>query len=162
LAKKASGRRCIAVVKVRGTIRTQREARETLDMLHLGRSNHAVLVDDRPSFVGMLKRVGSYVTWGEASKETVAVLLKERGKLAGNKKLTDEYAQKVGHNSLDELADAIASCKAEHWKLPGIQPVFRLHPPKKGFKGKTKKSYSAGGEAGYRGEAINELIKRMV
>lgn len=149
-------------MKVRGTIRAQREARETLDMLHLARSNHAVLVDNRPSFLGMLKRVRSYVTWGEVSKETVAMLLKERGKLVGNKKLTDEYAQKVGYKSLDELADAVASCKVEHWKLPGVQPVFRLHPPKKGFKGKTKKSYSAGGEAGYRGERINELIKRMV
>jgi large subunit ribosomal protein L30 len=37
-----------------------------------------------------------------------------------------------------------------------------LHPPTKGFKGKIKKSYSAGGELGYRGEKINELIKRMV
>ncbi len=162
MAEKEDERRCIAVVKVRGTIRAQREARETLDMLHLARSNHAVLVDNRPSFLGMLKRVRSYVTWGEVSKETVAMLLKERGKLVGNKKLTDEYAQKVGYKSLDELADAVASCKVEHWKLPGVQPVFRLHPPKKGFKGKTKKSYSAGGEAGYRGERINELIKRMV
>ena len=162
MTEKAAERKCIAVVKVRGTIRAQREIRETLEMLHLTRSNHAVLVDDRPSFVGMLKTARNYVTWGEVSKEAVAILLKQRGKLTGNKKLTDEYAQKIGYKSLDELADAIASCKVEHWKLPSVQPVFRLHPPKKGFKGKTKKSFSAGGEAGYRGEAINDLIKRMV
>jgi len=46
--------------------------------------------------------------------------------------------------------------------LPGVKPVFRLHPPRKGFKGSIKKSYRAGGEAGYRGEAINDLIRRMV
>jgi len=40
--------------------------------------------------------------------------------------------------------------------------VFRLRPPKKGFKGKVKRSFAAGGEAGYRGEEINELLKRMV
>jgi len=131
-------------------------------MLRLGRTNHAVLVDNRPAFMGMLKRVQAYVTWGEASKETVALLLQKRGRLAGGKKLTDEYAQKIGYKSLDELADAVASCKVEHRKLPGMQPVFKLHPPSKGFKGKTKKSYGAGGEAGYRGKAINELIKRMV
>jgi len=51
--------------------------------------------------------------------------------------------------------------KAEYQKLPNVQPVFKLPPPSKGFKGKTKKSYGAGGEAGYRGEKINELIKRM-
>jgi len=39
--------------------------------------------------------------------------------------------------------------------------VFRLHPPKKGFKGKVKRGYTAGGVTGYRGEAINDLIKKM-
>ena len=162
MSKKTSKRKCIAVVRVRGSISAQREARETLDMLRLARTNHAVLIDNRPAFLGMLKRAQSYVTWGEASKETVALMLQKRGRLAGNKKLTDEYAAKVGYKSLGELAEAVASCKVEYWKLIGVQPVFKLHPPSKGFKGKTKKSYGAGGEAGYRGEAINELIKRMV
>jgi large subunit ribosomal protein L30 len=110
----------------------------------------------------MLKRVQSYVTWGEVSKEMVALMLQKRGRLLGNKKLTDEYAQKVGYKSLSELAEAVASCKVEFQKLPDTQPVFRLHPPSKGFKGKTKKGYRSGGEAGYRGEAINQLIKRMI
>ena len=158
---KAEERKCFAVVKVRGTISAQREARETLDMLRLARTNNAVLVDNRPSYMGMLYRVQNYVTWGEASKETVALLLKERGRLAGGKKLTDETAEKLGYKSIDALAEAIASCKVEFQKLPNVQPIFKLHPPSKGFKGKTKKSFRAGGEAGYRGEKISELIKRM-
>ena len=150
------------MVKVRGTISAQREARETLEMLHLARTNNAVLIDNRPSYMGMLYRVQNYVTWGEVSKETVVLLLKERGKLAGGKKLTDEAVEKLGYKSIDALAEAIANCKVEFQKLPGVQPVFKLHPPRKGFKGKTKKSFAAGGEAGYRGEKIKELIKRMV
>jgi len=67
----------------------------------------------------------------------------------------------MGYKSIDALADAIASCKVEFQKLPNVQSVFKLRPPSKGFKGKTKKSYAAGGEAGYRGEKISELIKRM-
>ena len=161
MTKKAAERKCFAVVKVRGTISAQREARETLELLRLARTNHAVLVDNRPSFMGMLYRVQNYVTWGEVSKETVALMLKKRGKLAGGKKLTDESVEKLGYKSIDALAEAIASCKAEYQKLPNIQPVFKLHPPSKGFKGKTKKSFRVGGEAGYRGEAINDLIKRM-
>jgi len=159
---KADESKCFAVVKVRGTISAQREARETLEMLRLARTNNVVLIDNRPSYMGMLYRVQNYVTWGEVSKETVALLLKERGRLAGGKKLTDEAMEKLGYKSIDALADAIASCKAEFQKLPNVQPVFKLHPPSKGFKGKTKKSFIAGGEAGYRGEKINELIKRMV
>ena len=158
---KADERKCFAVVKVRGTISAQREARETLELLRLPKTNNAVLIDNRPSYIGMLYRVQNYVTWGEVSKETVALLLKERGRLAGGKKLTDEAVEKLGYKSIDALADAIASCKVEFQKLPNVQPVFKLHPPKKGFKGKTKKSFVAGGEAGYRGEKISELINRM-
>ena len=138
------------------------QARETLQMLHLIRNNYAVLVDNRPSFLGMIKTVQDYVTYGEASKETVKALIKEKGRLTGSKKLTDEYAQKVGHKSLDELADAVSGCRVEYWKLPNIQPVFRLHPPTKGFRGKIKRSYRSGGELGYRGEKVNELLKRML
>ena len=90
------------------------------------------------------------------------MLIKERGRTLGNKRLTDEYAQKIGYKSLDELAQAVFNCQLKYWKLPNIQPVFKLHPPKKGFKGKIKRAYGAGGELGYRGEKINELIKRMI
>lgn len=110
----------------------------------------------------MLKTAQNFITWGEVSKETIATLLKKRGRLAGNKNLTDEYAQKLGFKTLDDLAEAIFNCKVEYWKLPGVQPYFRLHPPTKGFKGKIKKSYSMGGELGYRGEKINALLERMV
>ncbi len=110
----------------------------------------------------MLKTAQNFITWGEVSKETIMAMLKERGRLAGNKKLTDEYAQKIGYKSLEELADAIFNCKVEYWKLPEIQPYFKLHPPSKGFKGKIKKSYDAGGELGYRGEKINALLERMI
>jgi large subunit ribosomal protein L30 len=110
----------------------------------------------------MLQRVQSYVTWGEASKELVTLMLKERGKLAGSKPLTEENVKTIGFESIDALADAIYTCKVAQWKIEGMQPLFKLRPPKKGYKGKTKMSFRAGGEAGYRGEAINDIVKRMV
>ncbi|MDH7606841.1 MAG: 50S ribosomal protein L30 [Candidatus Bathyarchaeota archaeon] len=162
MSGKSEERKCIAVVRVRGTISAPLQVRETLRMLNLKRNNHAILIDNRPSFLGMLKTAQNFVTWGEVSKETIITMLKERGRLAGNKKLTDEYAQKIGYKSVEELADAIFNCKIEYWNLPEIQPYFKLHPPSKGFKGKIKKSYSAGGELGYRGEQINALLERMI
>jgi len=155
-------RKCICVVRVRGTISASRDVRETLKMLRLTRNNYAVLIDNRPSFIGMLKAAQNFITWGEASKEIVHMLITKKGRLVGNKKLTEEYAQTAGFKSLTELAEAIFNCRVEYLKLPNVQPVFKLHPPTKGFKGKIKKSYGAGGELGYRGEKINELIKRMV
>ena len=154
--------KCLVVVKIRGTVRAQKETRETLDFLHLTHTNHAVLIDGRAAYKGMLQRVNSYITYGEPTKETVTIMLQKRGRLVGDKKLTEEYVQKVGYKTIDELADAIVSCKVQFQKLPDIQPKFKLHPPSKGYKGKTKKGFKAGGEAGYRGEAINDLVKRMV
>jgi large subunit ribosomal protein L30 len=154
--------KCLVVVKIRGTVRAQRETRETLDLLRLAHTNHAILIDSRPAYKGMLQRVNSYVTYGEPTKETVAMLLQKRARLAGDKKLTDEYLQKAGYKNIDELAQAIVDCKAQWSKLPDVEPRFKLRPPSKGYKGRTKRGYRAGGEAGYRGEAINELVKRMV
>jgi len=131
-------------------------------MLHLTRNNYGVLISKSPSFLGMLKTAQNFVTWGEVSKEIVYAMIKERGRLIGNKKLTEEYAQKASYKSLEELAEAVYNGSAEYRKLPNIQQVFKLHPPSKGFKGKIKKGFTAGGELGYRGEKINELIKRMI
>jgi large subunit ribosomal protein L30 len=110
----------------------------------------------------MLRRVNNYVTYGEPTKETVAAMLQKRARLAGGKKLTDEWLQKAGYKSIDDLAEAIINCKVAFQKLPDVQPLFKLHPPSKGYKGKTKKTFKAGGEAGYRGTAINDLVKRMI
>ncbi len=149
-------------VRIRGTVSASKEVRETLRMLHLTKNNYAVLIDDRPSFRGMIETVRDYVTYGELSKEGIISLIQKKGRSVGGKKLTDEYAKKVGHNSLEELADAVSACRVEYWKLHGIQPVFKLHPPTKGFKGKIKRGYGAGGESGYRGESIGELLNRML
>ena len=138
------------------------EIRDTLSMLRLTRNCHATLIDNRPSYQGMLRKSKDYLTWGEISQENVALLLKKRGKVVGDKKLTDDYAKELGYKSLDDLAEAMFKMEVECSNLPKVKSVFRLRPPKKGFKGKVKRSYAAGGELGYRGDAINDLLKRMV
>jgi large subunit ribosomal protein L30 len=162
MSQKTEERKTLIAVRIRGTISAQREARETLQFLHLEHTNHAIIIDNRPAYKGMLQRVQSYVTWGEADKATVEFMVTKRGRLAGDKKLTEEYLQKNGYQNFGELADAIMSGKVEFAKMPDAVPVFKLHPPSKGYKGKTKKSFKAGGEAGNRGEAINALVGRMV
>jgi hypothetical protein len=64
--------------------------------------------------------------------------------------------RKPGDPSL-ELLKALDAAKN-----PRSEELLKALTPTKGYKGKTKKSYRAGGEAGYRGEAINELVKRMI
>ncbi len=155
-------RRCLVAVRVRGVSTLSYEIRDTLKMLHLNRNCHATLIDDRPSYLGMLEKAQNCLVWGEVSKKNVTLLLKKRGRLVGDKRLTDEYAQEIGYKSLDDLAEAAYKLEVEYTRLMKVKPVFRLHPPKKGFKGKVKRSYVAGGVTGYRGDAINHLIERMV
>jgi large subunit ribosomal protein L30 len=90
------------------------------------------------------------------------LLLKERGRLIGDRELSDEYARKIGYKTLDELAEALYKTEVECKNLQDMKPVFRLHPPSKGYKGTVKKSYRMGGASGPCGEAINDLIKRMI
>lgn len=155
-------KKCLAVIRVRGVSDVNREINETMSMLSLKRNCHATLVDNRPSYLGMLQKARDYLVWGEISKETLESLLAKRGRLVGNRKLTDEYAQKVGMKSLDELAEALVKGAVDFHGLPGMKPVFRLHPPSKGYRGKVKRSYGSGGITGYQGEAVNGLLEQMI
>jgi large subunit ribosomal protein L30 len=157
-----SAQKCFAVIRIRGVSDIHKEIKETMNMLRLQKNCHATLLDNRPANLGMLQKAQHYLTWGEISKETLTLLLKRRGRLIGNKKLSDEYAQIAGKKSLDELAESIVKGDVELLNLPNMKPVFRLHPPSKGFRGKVKQSFAVGGATGYRGEAINKLLEQMI
>jgi large subunit ribosomal protein L30 len=149
------------VVRIRGGVDAQKTVEATLTMLRMERNNYATILRETPSYIGMLRKVKDYVTWGEPTAETVKLLLEARGKLVGEEKVTDEALKTLGYDSVEALSNAIASGALEFSQLNGVKPFFRMHPPKKGFKRTVKRPYRDRGELGYRGEAINELIKRM-
>lgn len=152
-----------AVVRIRGNVGVRREIRETLKMLRLHKVHHAVIVPNTPSYQGMLQKVKDYVTWGEISKETLALLLERRGRLEGNYCLTNDFlVENLKINSIEELAEKIYNGELKLNDVPKLKPVFRLHPPKGGFKRKKKRPFRDGGELGYRGEDINRLIEKMI
>lgn len=134
---------------------------DTLRMLGLTRVNHCVLTNDDPTTLGMLRKVKDVVTWGEVNQETLAELLRRRGRLAGNKKLADEHVKSsTGLTSIDEFAKVFHEGGLELRAIQGLKKVFRLHPPSKGYEA-TKRPFKMGGSLGYRGEKINELLQRM-
>lgn len=155
-------KKCLAVVRVRGVSDIYRAVKETMSLLHLEKNCHVTLIDDRPSYLGMLHKAQHYLAWGEISKETLTLLLRKRGRLIGNKKLSDEYAQKIGRKSLGDLVEALHKGDVEFYLLPDMKPIFRLHPPSKGFHGKVKRSFASGGVTGNQGEAINSLLEQMI
>lgn len=152
----------LALIRLRSGIRARGEVRDTLAMLRLHRINHLVLVDDTPSYRGMIQKVKDYITWGEIDKETLVKLLRKRGRLIGNKPITDDYVQEKLGMTIEEFAEKVVNGEMKLRDLPNIKPVFRLHPPRGGLKGSKKRSFKEGGALGYRGEKINELIERML
>ncbi len=152
----------LAVIQIRGTIDTPRGVKDTLRMINLTRANHCVVIDDRDSYKGMLQKVRPWVTWGEINNKTMELLLKKRGRLIGNRKLTDDYMKKnTKFKGISEFVSAFMKFEAELDDIPNLKPVFRLTPPSKGYNS-TKRDFTQGGDRGYRGEKINDLITKMV
>ncbi|AAL81927.1 50S ribosomal protein L30 [Pyrococcus furiosus DSM 3638] len=152
----------LAVIRIRGRVNVKRPVRDTLAMLRLHRVNHCVIVDDTPSYLGMLQKAKDYITWGEINAETLAKLIRKRGRLIGNKPVTDEYVKEKLGMTIEEFAQKVVNGEMSLKDLPNLKPVFRLHPPRGGFRGSKKRSFKEGGALGYRGEKINELIERML
>ncbi len=152
-----------AVIRIRGRVGIRKPIVETLNFLRIHRKFHLVLIDNRPSYAGMLQKAKDYITWGEVGPETIALLLKKRGFLAGKVRITDTIVNKyTQYKTIEEFAEGIANFNIELTDLHNIKPVFRLHPPKGGFKGKIKRPWKDHGELGYRGDKIEDLIKIMV
>ncbi|NJE09663.1 50S ribosomal protein L30 [Thermococcus sp. MAR1] len=152
----------LALIRLRSGIRARGDVRDTLAMLRLHRINHLVLVDDNPSYKGMVQKVKDYITWGEINAETLAELLRKRGRLLGNRPITDDYVKEKLGMTIEEFAQKVVAGEMKLTDLPNIKPVFRLHPPRGGLKGSKKRSFKEGGALGYRGERINDLIERML
>lgn len=150
------------VIRVRGTVNVKDEISDTLKMLRLNQVNHCVLVPKKKTHQGMLQKVKDYVTWGDAKPETMAKLIIRRGRLEGDKKISDKYIKaNSDYSSVMAFAKALVKGEAEYKDIKGIKPVIRLHPPRKGYEG-LKRSYSEGGALGYRGHDIDALIDRML
>ena len=152
------------VIRVRSDRGVKPKIRDTMSMLNLTRVNHAVLIPDTPAYTGMLHKAKDYVTWGEVDAGTVSSLISERGRMIGDKPVTNAVIKSGSKfSTIGALSKAIASGDARTSDVEGMKPVFRLHPPRgtKGWGG-IKRSFVAGGALGFRGEAITDLVGRMI
>ena len=148
-------------IRIRSTVNTRPEIKDTLNMLRLNRNNHCVVLNENPHTKGMIQKVKDYVAWGNISQEALAQLLHNRGELEGGVKLSDEYLKEhSSYDSIDALAQAIYAGEVSMRDVPGLKPLFRLHPPRKGHKG-IKKTVPQGGELGFHGDGINDLLNKM-
>jgi|TARA_B000000475_G_scaffold244339_1_gene216794 large subunit ribosomal protein L30 len=152
------------VIRARSDRGVTKKIRDTMLMLNLTRVNHATLIPDNVTYSGMLQKSKDYVTWGEVDAETIETLLKERGRMVGDKPVDDATIKaSSNYKTVAAFAKAMAAGDATMKDVDGLKPIFRLHPPRgsKGWGG-IKRAYTVGGALGFRGEAISDLAGRML
>jgi large subunit ribosomal protein L30 len=134
VSEKKTPEKKIAIIRIRGLIGVNKKIEDTLNMLKLYRKNYCVVINSTPSILGMLNKAKDYITWGEINDETLKLLREKRLEKTKNKE--GKEAEKG---------------------------FFRLHPPRGGFERKgIKVPFKVGGVLGYRGDKINNLIKKMI
>ena len=156
----------LILVRIRGTVNVSGKNADTLEMLRLNRPNHAVVIPKTESYMGMVNRIKDYVAYGDIDADTLAALIRARGRVMGDKPIDDAFVSQASGGKfagVDAFAKAVVKGEATMKDLgEDAKPVFRLNPPVGGFKGSTKKHFTVKGELGYRGKEINALIKRMI
>lgn len=138
----------LAAIRLRGGIGVRREIEDTLKLLGLRKKFSCCVVPEEKTYLGMLRKAKDYITYGEIDRETLKELIEKRFKR------TPANLRKIGNaKSPEEILNKVLNEK--------ISLHFSLHPPRGGLKS-IKLAYKQGGDLGYRGKAINELIKRML
>lgn len=150
-----------AVVRLRGQVNVRYTIEDTMKMLRLHKVNHCVILPEDSHFKGMVHKVKDYVAYGKVDAKALAELLENRGRLEGGTRLTEEYVREnTAYASIQAFAEAIVEEKASLKDIPGLKPVFRLHPPRKGHAG-IKRTVQQGGVLGNHDENINMLLHKM-
>jgi large subunit ribosomal protein L30 len=153
----------IAIIRIAGQQGLNKKVKNTFKLLNLHKKNSCIVITPSDSVEGMIKVIKDHSTWGEIDNKTLTQLLEKRGKLPGNKKLTEEYLKETINKNFDEFSIELEEGKLNIKDVAGLKPFFRLNPPIKGFGTKgTKKPFSMGGALGYRKENMNSLIQSML
>ncbi len=130
----------VAAVRLRGRVNVRGTIEETLQRLNLKRVNNCTIIKVNDPYLGMLKKCTNMIAYGEIDEDTMG-------------KLVTKYKLNVDPK-------AIVSGKTDPKELNERMPL-RLQPPKHGLRS-VRAHFNDGGDMGYRGEAINKLIQRMV
>ena len=148
MEKKTESRQ-LAAIRIRGRTQINTKIEDTMKMLRLYKNNYCCVLPNNAAYKGMLKRAKDYITWGDLDDVTFKILIDKRGEQFNGRE-TDSKG-KIKYNDFFVF---------DNKKL---KRYFRLNAPRKGFGRKgIKHPFSDGGALGYRGESINDLIKRMV
>jgi len=137
----------ICIIRISGQVKLDRDVKETLERLRLGRKYTCVVLNPNREQTGMIKKIKHFIAFGEIRKDVFEKLIDARGQRINKSKKID--SKKV----IEDLE------KGKKYEDLGLKPFFRLHPPRGGIKSKI---HFPKGVLGNHGEKINELVLRML
>lgn len=156
--------RYLVAIRIDGAPNVRAPEELTLNSLRMKTRFSTVLLRDDPSVRGMLQRIKDHVTWAEARKEDIKLLLSNRARTTEGLGLTSKFLKKKSELAgVSELVSYLQSGKLTLAKLRemGIEPCFRLHPPRGGFPKSSKRPFTDSGELGFRKEGLHRLLVKM-
>ncbi len=153
-----------ALLRVRGRMHVKDYTTYAMRVMGLTRKNHCTLLPEDVQSKRMIFKAKDYITWGTVDEKTVARLIRERGRVTGDRKITDSYVKEHSKfKDIDSFAQAVARGEARLKDVKGIKHYFRLNPPKKGFEREgIKVPYKMGGAIGDRADKMGLLLERMI
>jgi 60S ribosomal protein uL30 len=157
------------VVRIRGINAVAPKTKKILQLLRLRQINNGVFVKLNKATIQMLRLVESYVMYGQPNVKSVREIIYKRGYGKVNKQripLTDNAIieaslGKIGIVCIEDLIHEIYTVGPKFKAANNFLWPIKLSSPTGGF---TKKlnHYNEGGDAGNRGEKINEMIRKML
>jgi large subunit ribosomal protein L30 len=152
-----------AVVQIRGEVNMSGDVEDTLEMLNIGRVNHATLVPDTDAYRGMVDKVNDWVAHGEPSQDALETVLRKRAEPLEGEAFEDDSwwaTWETDYDSVGELAEALLE-EETTLREQGLSPTLRLHPPRGGHDG-IKHPTIEGGQVGKQStEDIDALLEAM-
>ncbi|MFW6195783.1 MAG: 50S ribosomal protein L30 [Thermoplasmatota archaeon] len=148
-----------AVLRIRSPRSKSYRIEDTLDKLRINKVNHCTIVSEDNEHKGMLMKIKDIITWGEVDKETLSKLIEHRSTL--DEDVEKRIKDQTSYEDIEDFAEGVISGEIKIDEIEGLKNLFRLHPPKGGYKS-VKKPYKTGGSLGYRSQDINELLQKML
>ncbi|KAM0957083.1 hypothetical protein ACFX13_025888 [Malus domestica] len=164
----ATNSQLLLIIRIQGKNDMHPVVRKALYSLKLRKVFNAVFVKTTDAILEKLQRVQPYVTYGYPNLKNVRDLIYKKGFAKIDKKkvpLTDNnlIEQAMGQHDvicIEDIVHEISTIGPHFKEVTGFLWPFVLNKPEAGLKG-SKTVFKDGGDAGDRGDKINELISKM-
>ena len=160
----------IIIVRICGQwVRIPKEIQLILSKLNLKELNNAIILFYNKDNFKMVKLIESYVTWGYINKNTIGDLLRKRGSVTvGNNEPNElentrieDALGKLGIVCIEDIIHELTYESKNAKDVLNFLGYFKLEANDDGFE-KANISFEKGGSQGFRGDKINELLKKMI